>query len=199
MQNESAYRWGRYGVCQGAANRSRLSRLTKRATCVIVVMMGVTGSGKSTIGTLLAQRAGALFADGDDYHPAANKAKMATGMPLTDEDRLPWLEELTRLLKQWYAAGTKGVLACSALKQSYRQTLSMGLPETAIQFVLLDGSPDLIASRLAMRHHEYMNPKLLESQLNTLELPQHALRFVNNKPPAEVVDQILEHLHGFER
>ena len=166
---------------------------------MIVVMMGVTGSGKTTVGTLLAERTGAVFADADDYHPAANKAKMAAGIPLTDEDRQPWLEELNRLLQQWHAAGANGVLACSALKQSYRQTLSSGLPGSAIQFILLDGSPGLIASRLAARHHEYMNPKLLESQLNTLELPQDALRFVNDRPPAEVVEQIMQHLPGFAR
>jgi len=91
------------------------------------------------------------------------------------------------------------VLACSALKQSYRQTLSAGLPGDAIQFVLLDGSPELIASRLAARHHEYMNPKLLESQFNILELPQHAIRIVNDKPPEEIVDELIDHLPGFAR
>ena len=166
---------------------------------MIVVMMGVSGSGKTTIGTLLSERTGAFFADGDDYHPAANKAKMAAGIPLTDEDRLPWLEELNRLLTQWHATGKNGVLACSALKQSYRQTLSAGLPGDAIQFVLLDGSPELIASRLAARHHEYMNPKLLESQFNILELPQHAIRIVNDKPPEEIVDELIDHLPGFAR
>jgi gluconokinase len=168
-------------------------------TQVIVVMMGVTGSGKTTIGTLLSQRSGAVFADGDDYHPPANKAKMAAGIPLTDEDRLPWLQALNRLLKQWHDTGTNGVLACSALKHSYRQTLSAGLPDDAIQFVSLEGSPGLIASRLAMRHHEYMNPKLLESQFNILELPQHAIRIVNDKPPNKVVDEIIDHLPGFAR
>jgi gluconokinase len=166
---------------------------------VIVVLMGVSGSGKTTIGTLLAERAGAVFADGDDYHPVANKAKMAAGIPLTDEDRLPWLRDLNRLLMQWHVAGMKGVLACSALKESYRQTLSMGLSEGEIQFVLLDGSPELIAARLAMRRHEYMNPSLLESQFNALELPQHGIVIENDRPPVEVVKEILERVHGFAR
>ena len=85
---------------------------------MIVVLMGVSGSGKTTIGTLLAERAGVVFADADDYHPAANKAKMAAGHPLDDEDREPWLETLNGVMRGWYAAGQGGVLACSALKES---------------------------------------------------------------------------------
>src|ERR1700728_222206 len=120
---------------------------------MIVVLMGVSGSGKTTSGTLLAERTGAVFADADDYHPAANKQKMAAGQPLNDEDREPWLEELNRLLRSWNESGKSGVLACSALKEKYRRTLTSGLPKDAVALVLLNGSRELIAQRLAGRKH----------------------------------------------
>ena len=161
---------------------------------MIVVLMGVSGSGKTTIGTLLAQRTGAIFADADDFHPAANKAKMAAGIALTDEDRQPWLEALNGLMRGWFEAKTKGVLACSALKAKYRETLGAGLPKGAVSFVFLDGSKEMIAARLAARHHEYMNPALLESQFQTLEVPADGLRVVNDKTPDAVVDEILAHV-----
>ena len=161
---------------------------------MIVVLMGVTGSGKSTIGTLLAERTGAVFADADDYHPAANKEKMAAGHPLNDDDRQPWLETLNRLMRGWFEAGKNGVLACSALKERYRATLAEGMPADAVKFVWLDGSRDLISERLSERTHEFMNPKLLESQLETLEPPKDALRIVNDRSPKEIVSQILEYV-----
>jgi gluconokinase len=163
---------------------------------MIVVLMGVSGSGKTTIGTLLAERMGTIFADADDYHPAANKQKMAAGLPLNDDDRQPWLETLNRLLRGWFESGKGGILACSALKEKYRETLASGMPEDSVQFVLLDGAKELIAERLAARKHEYMNPKLLESQLATLEPPTDALRVVNDRPPQEIVEQILEYVQG---
>ncbi len=161
---------------------------------MIVVLMGVTGSGKSTIGTLLAERTGAVFADADDYHPLANKEKMAAGHPLNDDDRKPWLETLNGLMRGWFEAGKNGVLACSALKESYRATLAAGMPKGAVTFVWLDGTRDLIAERLAERHHEFMNPALLESQFATLEPPADALRIVNDRSPEEIVRQIMEHV-----
>lgn len=161
---------------------------------MIVVLMGVSGSGKTTIGTLLATRLGTVFADADDYHPLANKQKMAAGNPLNDEDRQPWLETLNGVLRGWLPGG--GVLACSALKERYRATLSAGMPEGTVRFVLLDGAKDLIEARLAQRQHEYMNPKLLESQLATLEKPKDALTVVNDKPPDAVVDEILKYVAG---
>jgi gluconokinase len=161
---------------------------------MIVVLMGVSGSGKTTIGTLLAERSGAVFADADDYHPAANKVKMAAGHPLNDEDRQPWLETLNKLMRGWFEAGKSGVLACSALKERYRATLSDGLPEGELRFVFLDGPKALIAKRLAARHHEFMNSGLLESQIATLEIPKDALRIEVDREPEPIVEQILEQI-----
>ncbi|MGA7159171.1 MAG: gluconokinase [Acidobacteriaceae bacterium] len=161
---------------------------------MIVVLMGVSGSGKTTIGTLLAERMHTVFADADNYHSAANKAKMAAGHPLTDEDREPWLETLNALLLDWFHASNGGVLACSALKDAYRRTLSQNLPHDSIVFVLLDGSKELIAERLASRTNHYMNPGLLDSQFATLEPPSDALTVTNDRPPEEVVTEIMNHL-----
>ena len=158
---------------------------------MIVVLMGVSGSGKTTIGTLLAARVGAVFADGDDYHPLANKQKMAAGQPLDDRDRQPWLEALNRLLQSWFAEGKSGVLACSALKASYRETLQAGMPKGAVNFVVLEGSKEMLAARLSERKHQFMNPGLLDSQLATLEVPSDAVRIVNDRAPEEIVSQIL--------
>jgi len=160
---------------------------------MIVVLMGVSGSGKTTIGRLLAERMGWVFADADDHFPKPCKEKMAAGVPLTDEDREPWLRLLNRLLRRWDKENIDGVLACSALKERYHDMLKSGIA-TSLQFVLLDGSKEMIAKRLATRHHEYMNPALLESQLATLEDPDGAFRIVNDRSPDEIVDRILAKL-----
>lgn len=162
---------------------------------MIVVLMGVSGSGKTTIGTLLARRTHAVFADADAYHSAPNKAKMAAGYALNDDDRQPWLETLNVLLSGWYMDGKGGVLACSALKEAYRKTLVHGMPEGAIIFVLLEGAKELIAERLAERQNHYMSPKLLDSQLATLETPADALRIMNDRSPDLVVNEIMKHLN----
>jgi gluconokinase len=131
--------------------------------------MGVSGCGKSTIGEPLAARLGVPFLDADEFHPPANVAKMAAGTPLTDADRLPWLEHLNEKLR----ALPDAVLACSALKESYRQSLSSEIPDC--RFVFLSGSIELIRSRLTDRKHRYMPASLLESQFATLEPPQDAI------------------------
>ena len=136
---------------------------------MILVVMGVSGSGKTTIGNRLAQRLGCEFLDGDDSHPPANVAKMAAGTPLTDADRWPWLEFLNRKLKN----REEVVLACSALKQSYRDVLGRGVARCT--FVFLSGSLELIRSRIETRRHRYMPATLLESQFAALEPPQAAI------------------------
>ena len=160
---------------------------------MIVVVMGVSGSGKTTIGKHLAERMRWVFADADDHFPKACKAKMAAGIALTDEDREPWLRLLNRLLRRWDKGNIDGVLACSALKERYHDMLKSGIA-TSLQFVLLDGAKELIAKRLAERQHEYMNPVLLESQLATLEDSDGAFRIVNDRPPDEVVERIVAKL-----
>lgn len=140
---------------------------------MIVVVMGVTGAGKTTVGRLLAQTLGAEFIDADDHHPPTNVAKMRAGTPLTDADRAPWLERLNGLLRERAAHGAVVVLACSALKAAYRNALLRALP--GARLVYLRGSRELIAARLAARRGHYMNPALLESQFAALEEPADAI------------------------
>jgi len=147
--------------------------------------MGVSGSGKSTIGKPLAGRLGFAFLDADEFHPPENVAKMAAGTPLTDADRWPWLALLNKKLKEEKSA----VLACSALKQSYREALAQGLPDC--RFVHLRGSMELIRARLAERKHRYMPASLLESQFATLEAPADALAVDIAQPPERCVDAII--------
>ncbi len=138
----------------------------------VVVLMGVCGSGKTTIGRLLGQQTGWPFYDGDDFHPRANVEKMARGEALGDADRQPWLDLLARNIDQWLSAGS-AILACSALKETYRRTLEGGRPEVCV--VYLKGSKELIHQRLAARVHRYMPPTLLDSQFAALEEPLDAL------------------------
>ncbi len=152
---------------------------------MIVVVMGVSGSGKSTIGALLAGRLHVPFFDADEFHPAANVAKMAAGTPLSDADRWPWLENLNLKLQQEKEA----VLACSALKESYRKVLAEGLADC--RFVHLRGSIELIRARLGQRQHRYMPASLLESQFATLEPPARAIGIDIGQAPERCVEQIL--------
>jgi gluconokinase len=140
---------------------------------MVVVLMGVSGSGKTTIGLRLADTLAAEFAEGDDFHPPANVEKMRAGTPLTDEDRNPWLETLSRKIGDWLDADTNGVLACSALKASYRDVLRG--ERTGVYFVHLKGSEPLLRARLELRRGHYMPPSLLASQLASLEEPADAI------------------------
>jgi gluconokinase len=135
---------------------------------MIVLLMGVSGVGKTTIGQALAEQLGWRFADADDFHSAANIEKMRAGIPLDDAARAPWLQSLHDAIVGWIATGESVVLACSALKEAYRQQLRVG---SEVKLVYLHGDVSLIAQRLYGRHGHYMNPELLRSQFDTLEAP----------------------------
>jgi gluconokinase len=154
---------------------------------VILIVMGVTGSGKSTMGEALAQRLGWRFLDADDFHPEANVAKMAAGIPLTDDDRWPWLDRLAAILREADRAGTSVVLACSALRQAYRDRLAGA---GAVCFVHLAGDQATIAARLATRTHRYMPATLLASQFATLEPPADAIVVDVRDPVAAQVETV---------
>ncbi|MFF9202059.1 gluconokinase [Streptomyces sp. NPDC014986] len=134
-------------------------------TAPLVVVMGVSGSGKTTVGRLLARHLGVPYAEGDDFHPASNVAKMRAGHPLDDEDRRPWLEEIARWLAGHAAGG--GVVTCSALKRRYRARLVSAAP--SVFFLHLDGSPELIAARITARQGHFMPPGLLRTQFADFE------------------------------
>jgi gluconokinase len=152
---------------------------------MVIIVMGVTGAGKTTVGRRLAAELGWQFHDADDFHPAANKAKMHAGIPLTDDDRWPWLRALRMVIEQALAEGTSAVVTCSALKRAYREVLSDGL--AGVQYVHLTGDNRVLANRLASRRGHFMNPALLESQIATLEAPAGALDVdVALSPPEQV-------------
>jgi gluconokinase len=136
---------------------------------MIVVVMGVSGSGKTTVGKLLAAELGGPFQEGDELHPRENVKKMSSGIPLTDADRLPWLRKIAEVIDAWRARGEAGVVTCSALKRSYRNIIIGKRP--GVRLVYLKGSPDLIRRRMAARHGHFMPPALLDSQFATLEEP----------------------------
>lgn len=154
---------------------------------MVILLMGVTGSGKTTIGTALAESLKWRFVDADDFHSPANVAKMRAGIPLDDADRAPWLASLHDAIAGWLQASTNVVLACSALKQAYRAQLLVN-PE--VRLVYLHGSRELISRRLSERHGHYMNPDLLDSQFATLEAPHDALVVEVDGPVAQTVDDI---------
>ena len=154
---------------------------------MVIILMGVSGAGKTTVGQLLAQQLHWDFADADDYHSATNIAKMRQGIPLTDDDRAPWLETLRTLISNWIAARKNAVLACSALKRAYRDELQIA-PE--VQFVYLKGSAQLLHQRLHARQGHYMTEQMLDSQLQTLEEPEEALTINVDRSPSEIAKQI---------
>jgi gluconokinase len=154
--------------------------------------MGVSGSGKTLIGQALAAALGVEFVDGDDYHSAENVKRMAAGIALTDADRAAWLGALASRIRESADAGVGLVVACSALKRSYRDTLRRAAPD--LQFIFLKGERDLIAARLADRRGHYMPASLLDSQLSTLEEPapdEHAWVVDINGSPDDIIDQLL--------
>lgn len=152
---------------------------------MILVLMGVSGSGKTTVGKALAADLGWTFLDADDFHPEANVEKMKRGEPLTDEDRAPWLKELRQRMDDACDQGEDVVLACSALKHRYRDYLREDRPE-CFQFVYLEGSEELIRERQAKRKGHFMPPGLLDSQFEEMEPPKNAIR-VDVTPAPEVI------------
>jgi gluconokinase len=162
---------------------------------VIVIVFGVSGAGKTTVGKLLATELGWHFLEADDFHSATNVEKMRSGRPLTDEDRWPWLERLREEIQRSLAAGENAVLACSALKRAYRDRLRVN---EKVKFVFLRGDYALIEKQLRRRHDHFMDPGLLQSQFNALEEPQsdeQVLTIQLGRTPDETVEDIKARLH----
>jgi gluconokinase len=143
-----------------------------KQSALVIVIMGVSGSGKTTVGSLLAGQLGWEFADADDYHSAANIEKMRSGIPLSDADRRPWLDQMRTLIDGWIASGENAVLACSALRAAYRQFLRAS---DEVRFVYLKGDRNLLSRRLMARPNHYMKEPMLASQISTLEEPVDAV------------------------
>jgi gluconokinase len=155
---------------------------------MIIVLMGVAGSGKTTIGKLLSQQLGWPFFDGDDFHPPANVAKMRAGIPLTDADRAGWLDALRKLIAEYNQQNRSSVVACSALKQTYREHLG------DVRVVYLKGSRELLQTRLSERKGHFFHAELLESQLHTLEEPRDAITVDASHAPGVLVAEIRQAL-----
>jgi gluconokinase len=162
---------------------------------VIVIIFGVSGAGKTTVGKLLARQLGWRFIEADDFHPEANVEKMRSGHPLTDEDRSPWLERLQQQIEQLLSARENAVLACSALKRAYRDRLHVN---DEVKFVFLRGNYALIEKELRSRHGHFMDANLLQSQFDDLEEPQpdeNVLTIELGGTPKEIVEEIEAKLH----
>jgi gluconokinase len=162
---------------------------------VIVIVMGVSGSGKSYLAGRLAEATGWPFAEGDDYHSESNKALMAAGIPLTDTERIPWLDSLHEVLLRWRQEHRSGILACSALKADYRERLTANIEN--VRFVWLDPPRKVLEARMRNRPGHFMPPALLDSQLATLENPTGqapTLRLDGSEPIDQAIQTILEWL-----
>src|SRR6266446_2556684 len=159
---------------------------------MILVLMGVSGSGKTTIGELVAKRLGWRFIEGDEYHPRENVAKMAAGIPLEDSDRWPWLEKINEELLKIQKQGKSAVVGCSALKQAYRERLARGLRN--FEIVYLRGDFALVQSRIAARTHRFMPATLLQSQFDALEPPAHAIEIDVSAPIESSLSKIRKQL-----
>jgi len=155
-----------------------------------MILMGVVGSGKTTVGSLLAQKLGWQFADADDFHPAANVEKIRRGIPLDDSDRAPWLAALRDAILHWNAEGQNAVLACSALKRKYREELRVD----GVHFVYLKGDFELIEQRLRTRRGHFASDSILKSQFKDLEKPDDAITVEIDKSPEAIVSEIIAKL-----
>jgi gluconokinase len=160
---------------------------------LVLVLMGVSGSGKTTVGKVLARGLGWTFVEADEFHSAANVAKMRAGIPLTDADRRPWLDALRVRIDRACTEGENVVLACSALKHAYQDYLERDDP-ACVHYIYLHGSEELLRKRLAERQGHFMNPQLLHSQFETLEPPAEALRVDVSPPPEAIAAEIRRRL-----
>ena len=155
---------------------------------MIIVVMGISASGKSTLGSALAKSLGWVFLEGDDYHSRANIEKMRSGTPLNDEDRLPWLRSINQALGRLDKDGRNAVLACSALKRNYREILAQDIKQ--MRYVYLYGNPQLVRERITNRKGHFMPPELIDSQIAAMEPPQNAIR-VNIEQPVETQAELV--------
>jgi len=160
---------------------------------LVLIFMGVAGSGKTTVGKLFAEKTGAVFYEGDDSHSPSNIAKMRQGIPLTDEDREGWLRALREVVVGSLANNEFGAITCSALKAKYREQLQAG--DGRVRFVFLNGSQKLIEERIKNRSGHFMSPELLASQFAILEPPMDALTFSIEKSPEEIVAELIQALN----
>jgi carbohydrate kinase (thermoresistant glucokinase family) len=159
----------------------------------IIFIMGVSGSGKTVLGHLLAKELSVPFIDADDHHPASNIEKMSLGAPLNDQDRMPWLEQLNQIAIKHL--GTGGVIACSALKKDYRRRLTDGISSTDVQWVYLQGTYEQISLRMKNRQGHFMKPVMLRSQFEALEEPDDALTINISDTPEDIIKSIKSFLN----